>query len=93
MNFSNLRTDVSESIPSGFNKNNNNRSIQNSIKTVYVRPCRDFNFSETGCSRQRCRFSHTCVWCGKRNHGLKRCREGNIPSMVIGQRPAGLPGR
>lgn len=89
MNFSNLRTATSESISAGYVKNNNNNN-KATTKTVYVRPCRDFNFAEAGCSRQKCRFAHTCVWCGKRNHGLKRCRE-SIPPMVIGQRPVGLP--
>ena len=97
MNFSNLRTVNSEAIsgvPGKSNNNNNIRGVQNAAtRTIYVKPCRDFNFNEAGCSRQRCRFSHACVWCGKKNHGLRRCREGNIPSMVIGQRPMGLPAR
>ena len=94
MNFSNLRTTSSESISGGYNKNNNNnnKTGQNAVtRTIYVKPCREFNFGEAGCSRQKCKFSHACVWCGKRNHGLRRCQERNIPPMVIGQRPMGLP--
>ena len=47
MNFSNLRTTISESVTGGYgkNNNNNNKTRQNAAtRTVYVRPCRDFNF-------------------------------------------------
>lgn len=49
-----------------------------------IKLCRQYNFGEQGCARDRCKFSHTCAFCGRYGHGLRNCKDPKMPTLVLG---------
>ena len=68
-----------------YDNNNGNNNKYNKIQRLKL--CKDFNFGDNGCIRQRCKFysGHICAYCGSKYHGIRNC--AIVPNMVIGSAP------